>query len=78
MATLVALNDVFQQVFDDDELAVGRETTAADVEGWDSLTHVTLILAVEKRFGVKLKSAQVATLKSVGELADLIDSLVRR
>jgi acyl carrier protein len=75
MATLDELMPVFQQVFDDDELVVTRETSAADVEGWDSLTHVTLMLSVEKRFGIRFKSAQVASLKTVGELADLIDTL---
>lgn len=75
MATLDELMPVFQQVFDDDELVVTRETSAADVEGWDSLTHVTLMLTVEKRFGIRFKSAQVASLETVGQLADLIDTL---
>jgi acyl carrier protein len=78
MPSLAEINDVFQQVFDDDELVVTRDTTAADVEGWDSLTHVTLMLAVEKRFGIKFKSAQVASLKNVGELIDLVEALGRR
>jgi acyl carrier protein len=75
MATLDHLKAVFQQVFDDDELVVTRDSTAADVEGWDSLTHVTLMLAIEKRFAIRFKSSQVASLKTVGELADLIDTL---
>ena len=75
MATFDELTEVFRQTFDDTELTLTRETTAADIEGWDSLTHVTLILAVEKRFGIKLKSSQVASLKSVGDLADIIDTL---
>ena len=54
-----------------------RETGAADVEGWDSLTHVTLVLTIEKAFAIRFKSSQVASLKNVGELADLIDSLRR-
>ena len=78
MATLDEINDVFQQVFDDDELTVTRETTAADVDGWDSLTHVTLMLALEKRFAIRFKSSQVATLQNVGELADLVGTLARR
>jgi len=78
MATLDELTTVFQQVFDDDELVVSRETTAADVAGWDSLTHVTLMLGVEKRFAIRFKSAQVAALKSVGELVDLIETLTRK
>jgi acyl carrier protein len=78
MSVLDELTSVFQQVFDDDELVVTRATTAADVEGWDSLTHVTLMLGIEKRFGIRFKSAQVASLKNVGEMADLVESLRKK
>jgi acyl carrier protein len=77
MPALDELPAIFQQVFDDDELVVTRATTASDVEGWDSLTHVTLMLAIEKRFKIRFKSSQVASLANVGELADLIDSMTR-
>jgi acyl carrier protein len=70
--TMARLNEVFQDVFDDDELHVTRETTAQEIEGWDSLMHVTLIVNVEKAFGVRFASAEVAALKNVGELTDLI------
>ena len=66
------LNRVFQQVFDDDELQIDRQTSAKDVEGWDSLMHVTLIVNVEKAFNVKFSSSEVAALKDVGDLLDLI------
>jgi acyl carrier protein len=72
-STMVRINEVFQDVFGDDELAVGRTTTAEDVEGWDSLMHVTLVVNMEKAFGVRFTSSEVASLKNVGELADLID-----
>jgi acyl carrier protein len=72
--TLDRLNGVFQQVFDDDELAVQRSTTAKDVEGWDSLMHVTLLVNIEKVFGIKFSSSEVASLKTVGDLADLVDA----
>ncbi len=71
--TLTELNDVFQEVFDDDEITVERETSAKDIEEWDSLMHVNLVLAVEKRFGVRFTSTEVASLQNVGELCDLID-----
>lgn len=72
--TLERLNDVFREVFDDDELTTSRQTTAADVENWDSLMHVTLVINVEKVFGVRFSSSEVAGLKNVGELVDLIDT----
>lgn len=71
---LPRLEEMFQEVFDDDDLAITRETTARDVEEWDSLMHVTLMLAVERGFGVRFSSSEVAMLESVGELVDLIDS----
>ncbi len=71
---MAKINDVFQRVFDDDELKIDRSTSAKDVEGWDSLMHVTLLINIEKAFGVKFKSSEVAALKNVGELVDLLDA----
>ena len=76
--TLGRLNQVFQDVFDDDELVVDEKTTAQDVEGWDSLTHVTLLVNVEKAFGVRFSSSEIASLKNVGQLVSLIDHQVGR
>ena len=66
------LNEVFQDVFDDDELTVGDATTAADVDGWDSLEHINLIAAVEQEFGIRFSMGQVVTMKNVGEMVKLI------
>ena len=71
---LSRLNEVFQDVFDDDELSTTRATTASDVEGWDSMMHVTLLINIEKAFGVKFTSSEVARLSSVGDLLDLLDT----
>jgi acyl carrier protein len=67
------IQDVFRDVFDDDELLVSRETTAADVEAWDSLMHVNLMVQIERHFGIRFSSAEIADLKNVGELADLVE-----
>ena len=75
--TLGRLTEVFKDVFDDDDIVLSRETTAADVPAWDSLMHVTLILNVEKAFGIRFSSAEVASLQNVGELADLVDTKAR-
>lgn len=74
LSTIEQLNDVFREVFEDDDLVVSRETTAADVEGWDSLMHVTLLVRVEKVFNVRFSTAEVVALKDLGELVDLIES----
>ncbi len=71
---LEKLNQVFQNVFDDDEIQITPQTTAKDVEGWDSLMHVTLVVNVEKAFQVKFSSTEVASLKNVGDLLALIES----
>ena len=73
-ATMDKINDVFRNVFDDDELTVTRQTTASNVEGWDSVMHVTLLINVEKAFGVKLSSSAVGGMKTVGDLVDLIEA----
>ena len=66
------LNAVFADVFDDEELTVSDETTAADVEGWDSLVHITLIDAVEEEFDISFDMKTIVKLKNVGEMVDVI------
>lgn len=68
------LNQIFKDVFDNDAIAVTPELTADDVEEWDSLTHIRLVLTVEKAFGVKFSASQVGKLKNVGEFVALIQS----
>ncbi len=66
------LNEVFQNVFDDDDITVDRETIADDIEDWDSLEHIRLIGAVEREFGIKFTMKEVSTMKNVGEMMDII------
>jgi len=68
------LKDVFQDVFDR-EVPLADETTAADVEGWDSLTHITLIGTVEDEFDVKFPMKDVVHMKNLGEMVTLIQNL---
>ncbi len=71
------LSKVFHDVFDDDKIVVTPQLTASDVREWDSLSHVRLILAVQKAFGVKFSAAQTSGMKNVGELAELIRKKVK-
>jgi acyl carrier protein len=66
------LTGVFRDVFDDPSIAIFDEMTAADVEGWDSLTHVTLIVAAEKAFDVKFSTRDIQSLQNVGGFLALI------
>ena len=67
------LNEVFQDVFGDDDITVTDETTAADVEGWDSLRHITLLAAVEDEFDIEFSMGQTVKMKNVGEMVDYIE-----
>jgi len=66
------LTGVFRDVFDNASLTIFDSMTAADVDGWDSLTHVTLIVAAEKAFGVKFSTRDIQSLQNVGGFVALI------
>jgi acyl carrier protein len=66
------LNEVFRDVFDDDAIRIFPEMTARDIDEWDSLKHITLVLAVEKAFSVRLKAAEVGALENVGQMVELL------
>ena len=70
------LNEVFRDVFDDEEITVSDATTADDIEEWDSLENINLLAAVEQEFGMKFNMGQVVSMKNVGEMADIILSKV--
>lgn len=66
------LNEIFQDAFDDEEIVVGEHTTADDIEDWDSLEHVNLIVAVEQHFGIRFSMGEVTTMRNVGAMVDII------
>ena len=69
---LNAVQDIFRDNFDDDTLVITRETCADDIEDWDSLEQINLLTAIEKKFSIKSKLADVRDLKDVGDLLDLV------
>ncbi len=73
MTTIEALNQIFRMVFDDDTLQITPDTTANDVDGWDSLSHVNLITTVESKFGIRFTQKELLKQKSVGDLIADID-----
>jgi acyl carrier protein len=66
------LAEIFQDVFDDDSIVVNHDLSAKDVDGWDSLTHIRLILTVEKAFKIKFSTSDIGKLEKVGDLVALI------
>ncbi|WP_298483474.1 acyl carrier protein [uncultured Ruminococcus sp.] len=69
---MAKLNEIFQDVFDDDSLVITDQTTANDIDDWDSLEHINLIEAVEKEFGMKFRMQEVSSMKNVGEMAEIV------
>ncbi|MHB8528247.1 MAG: acyl carrier protein [Caulobacteraceae bacterium] len=74
--TLACVNEIMLDTFDVDALAVGRETTAKDVEEWDSLSHIRLMVAIERKYRIKFSNAEIEALRNVGDLVDAIDAKV--
>ena len=70
---LEKLNEIFRDVFDDESIKISESTTAADIENWDSLTQINIILACNTEFDIKFDLKDVITLKNVGNIADLIE-----
>jgi len=66
------VQEIFRDVLDDEKLVLKSETTADDVEGWDSLTHIQLIVTIEKKYKIKFTSKEILSWKNVGEMVDSI------
>jgi acyl carrier protein len=67
------LEPVFRQVFDDGNITLRRETTADDIDNWDSLTHMNLVMALELKFKIKFALGELQKLKNVGGMLDLVN-----
>jgi len=70
------LQEVFRRVFDDDDLTISDSTSADDIDGWDSMAHINLIIAIEKHFKIKFAASEIATLgrrgQTVGNLMEML------
>jgi acyl carrier protein len=70
------LTEIFHNVFADDSIVLTRDLTASQVDGWDSLAHVRLLLTAERKFGIRINAAEAGKLKNVGDLLDLLHAKV--
>lgn len=68
------LNAIFRNVFDDEEIVIAAETTANDIDGWDSLSHVNLIIAIETAFGIRFSQKELLKQRNVGHLVADIET----
>ena len=72
MEIMARLEGVFHDVFDDPSIKLTPSTNAADIDSWDSLTHINLVVAVEKEFGIRFDLKEIKLLENVGQWIDLI------
>lgn len=76
MSATEKLNQIFRQVFEDDEITISPEMTANDVDGWDSLSHINLITAIEAKFNIRFTRKELLTFKNVGDLQRSIENKI--
>lgn len=70
------LTEIFRDVFDDEDIVLTDRTTAEDIEDWDSLEQINLLVAIEKKFNIKFRLADVSGLENVGAMADLVARMI--
>ena len=73
---LARVEDIFREELEQEDLVLSDETTADDVDGWDSLSHVQLVAAMEEAFGIEFKSREILSWDNVGDLIDSIEKKV--
>lgn len=78
MSSLLTLQNVFREVFDDARLVITPTTSAADIDDWDSVAQVKLVLAIEAEFGFRLATEEVSSIRTVGGFLNSIERRTRR
>ena len=73
---MAKLNEIFCDIFDDEDIVLTDATNSDDIEDWDSLEQINLLVAIEKQFSIKFSLADVADLENVGAMVDLIERMV--
>ncbi len=73
---LKELESIFRTVFDDDSIQINNKTTADDIEEWDSLMHIHLMISIESKFSVKFETSEVVNLLNVGEFVDSLENKI--
>ena len=77
MSILSKLQNIFRDIFDDENLVLTRETTANDIEDWDSLAQINIIVACETEFELKFDLSDIVKLENVGDMMDLVEKKLK-
>ena len=72
---IATMTSIFRDVLDDEDLSLARDTTASDIEEWDSLSHITIIVELERAFSLRFTSAQIQGFANVGDICDAVSQL---
>ena len=72
------VNEIFKEVLDNDSILIGAATTAADVEEWDSLSHIELVVSIEKHFKIRFTSSEIQSFRNVGEMCEAIEKKLNK
>jgi acyl carrier protein len=78
MSVMSELQYIFRKTFNDDSLAIAEKMAANDIDDWDSLSHVNLVIEAEKHFGIRFSTTEISLLENVGQFADVIRSKTGR
>ena len=71
---LTRVTDIVRDQLDDDDITLSASTKAKDIEGWDSLAHIRIMIAIEEAFGIQFQTSEITSLRDVGHLVSLISS----
>jgi len=78
MNTREKLTNVFRETFGDESIVISDETTANDIEGWDSLSHVNLIIAIELAFDIEFTTSEIISFENVGQMIACIEEKIKK
>ncbi len=71
---MLKVQEIFREVFDDEEIILTEETSSADLEEWDSIEHINIVLQLEQSFGIKIDMGEVVTLNTLGNIVNVIEN----
>lgn len=75
---LIGVQDIFRDIFDEDDMIIGDRTSSEEIDEWDSLNHINLVSSIEKEFEIRFSLVELITLKDVGAMVDLMMDKLKR